>query len=36
MDNVAAEVGTGERARPLIVGGTELEEMKGYTAGRKA
>ncbi|NJD88501.1 MAG: homoserine O-acetyltransferase, partial [Betaproteobacteria bacterium] len=32
MDNVAQEVGAGPRSRPLIVGGTELEEMKGYAA----
>ena len=37
MDNVAQEVGAGRRARPLIVGGTELEEMKGYAAkGKRA
>jgi homoserine O-acetyltransferase len=36
MDNVADEVGAGRRARPLIVGGTELEEMKGYTGRAKA
>jgi homoserine O-acetyltransferase len=36
MDNVAAQVGAGTRARPLVVGGTELEEMKGYAAGGKA
>ncbi len=35
MDNVAAEVGAGARARPLVVGGTELEEMKGYASGAK-
>ncbi len=29
------EVGAGRRARPLIVGGTELEEMKGYSGGGK-
>jgi homoserine O-acetyltransferase len=31
MDNVAAEIGAGPRAGPVIVGGTELEEMKGYS-----
>jgi homoserine O-acetyltransferase len=30
VDNVAGEVGAGPRARALVVGGTELEEMKGY------
>jgi homoserine O-acetyltransferase len=36
MDNVAAEVGAGARTRPLVVGGAELEEMKGYAAGGRA
>ena len=31
MDNVAQAVGAGRRERALIVGGTELEEMKGYS-----
>jgi homoserine O-acetyltransferase len=35
VDNVAAEAGAGRRVRPLVVGGTELEEMKGYRAGQK-
>jgi hypothetical protein len=35
VDNVAAEIGAGARAGPVIVGGTELEEMKGYAAGGK-
>ena len=30
IDNVADEIGAGRRAGALIVGGTELEEMKGY------
>ncbi len=30
FDNVAEEVGAGRRRGPLVVGGTELEEMKGY------
>ena len=29
-DNVAAEIGLGLRSGPLVIGGTELEEMKGY------
>jgi homoserine O-acetyltransferase len=35
MDNVAEEIAAGKRTRPLVVGGTELEEMKGYS-GRGA
>jgi len=31
LDRVAAEVGAGERVKPLIVGTTELEEMSGYS-----
>jgi homoserine O-acetyltransferase/O-succinyltransferase len=30
IDNVSAEIGAGKRRGPLIVGGAELEEMKGY------
>jgi homoserine O-acetyltransferase/O-succinyltransferase len=30
MDNVSAEIGAGKRKGALIVGGAELEEMKGY------
>ncbi len=33
MDNVAGEIGVGPRARPLVLGGAELEEMKGYKRG---
>ena len=29
-DNIAEEIGAGERRLPLDLGGTELEEMKGY------
>jgi homoserine O-acetyltransferase len=36
MDNVAEEVGAGRREKPLVVGGTELEEMKGYSGRAKA
>ncbi len=32
MDNVAAEIGAKPRGGPLIVGSTEIEEMKGYSA----
>ena len=34
MDNVALEVGAGERRTPLAAAATELEEMRGY-AGRR-
>lgn len=34
MDNVALEVGAGERRTPLPLAATELEEMRGYGAGR--
>ena len=36
VDNVAAEIGAGARTGPVIVGGTELEEMKGYAAAGRA
>jgi homoserine O-acetyltransferase/O-succinyltransferase len=36
LDNVAAEIGAGRRAGPVIVGGAELEEMKGYSVKPKA
>src|SRR6059058_1243038 len=30
VDNIAGEIGAGERRTPLALGATELEEMKGY------
>ena len=36
FDRIAADVGAGARARPLIIGGAELEEMKGYAGARGA
>ncbi len=33
MDNIAREIGAGERAGPLAIGEATLEEMKGYAAG---
>src|SRR6185437_660087 len=30
MDNVAVEVGAGERRTPLALAATEIEEMRGY------
>jgi len=30
VDNISGEIGAGVRSRPLVIGGTELEEMKGY------
>jgi homoserine O-acetyltransferase len=36
MDNVAEEVGAGKRTGPVIVGGADLEEMKGYSGQVKA
>jgi len=30
MDNVAVEVGAGERRTPLVLAATEIEEMRGY------
>ena len=30
IDNIAVEIGAGERRTPLAAGATELEEMKGY------
>ncbi len=35
MDNVAAEVGAGSRRAPLAPAAAELEEMRGYGAGRE-
>jgi len=34
VDNIASEIGAGNRRTPLAAGATELEEMKGYGAGR--
>jgi hypothetical protein len=34
MDNVATEIGAGERREPLAVAGAELPEMSGYGARR--
>jgi homoserine O-acetyltransferase/O-succinyltransferase len=34
-DNIAAEIGAGERATPLVLAAAELEEMRGY-AGERA
>jgi homoserine O-acetyltransferase/O-succinyltransferase len=34
MDNIAAEIGAGNRATPLVLAATELEEMKAYAGGR--
>ena len=33
VDNIATEVGAGSRGAALVIGGTELEEMKGYAKG---
>ena len=35
MDNVALEVGAGARRAPLALAAAELEEMRGYGAGRE-
>jgi homoserine O-acetyltransferase len=35
FDQVAGEIGAGARRRPLVVGGAELEEMKGFEGTRK-
>jgi homoserine O-acetyltransferase len=35
VDNIAAEIGAGERRLPLDLGGTELEEMRGYQGQRE-
>ena len=35
MDNVAREVGAGERRTALVLAATELAEMRGYGAGRE-
>jgi homoserine O-acetyltransferase len=34
-DNIAEEIGAGERRVPLNLGGTELEEMRGYQGQRE-
>jgi homoserine O-acetyltransferase len=34
FDNIAAEIGAGNRLEPLVLATTELEEMKGYAGGR--
>ena len=34
-DNIAEEIGAGERRLPLSVGGSELEEMRGYRGERE-
>jgi homoserine O-acetyltransferase len=34
FDNVASGIGAGPRRTPLIIGGGELEELRGYTGGR--
>jgi homoserine O-acetyltransferase len=34
-DNIAEEIGAGERRLPLDLGGTELEEMRGYQGQRE-
>jgi homoserine O-acetyltransferase len=34
VDNMAAEIGAGARARPLAIGSAELEEMKGYRGAK--
>jgi homoserine O-acetyltransferase len=34
MDNIASEIGAGARRAPLAHGGTELEEMRGFSAQR--
>ena len=33
LDNIASEIDAGARAQPLVIGGSELEEMKGYGKG---
>jgi homoserine O-acetyltransferase len=35
VDNMAAEIGAGARARPLAIGSAELEEMKGYRGAKQ-
>jgi homoserine O-acetyltransferase len=34
MDNIAAEIGAGNRATPLVLAATELEEMKSFAGAR--
>jgi homoserine O-acetyltransferase len=34
MDNIAAEIGAGDRATPLVLAATELEEMKSFAGAR--
>jgi homoserine O-acetyltransferase/O-succinyltransferase len=34
MDNIASEVGAGNRRTPLVLAASELEEMQGFAAGR--
>jgi homoserine O-acetyltransferase len=34
FDNIAAEIGAGNRRQPLVLSTTELEEMKGFAGGR--
>jgi homoserine O-acetyltransferase len=34
VDNIAAEIGAGNRRQPLVLAATELEEMKGYGSAR--
>jgi homoserine O-acetyltransferase len=34
VDNIAVEIGAGERRMPLALAATELEEMKSYAGGR--
>ena len=35
VDNIAAEIGAGERRTPLALGGAELEEMRGFHGQRE-
>jgi homoserine O-acetyltransferase len=34
VDNIAAEIGAGNRRAPLVLSATELEEMKGFAGAR--
>jgi homoserine O-acetyltransferase len=35
VDNIAAEIGAGPRRTPLVIGGGELEEMRGFAGQRE-
>jgi len=35
FDNIASEIGAGERRTPLVLGASELEEMRGFSGQRE-